>query len=151
MNRIQERYKTAVSSVSMYVADVLSEKIDVAWNLLIPTTNNNNPDPTKKTQYLPLQNIFMNYLVDLNLLSLGKPYSKTIISLNFWSIIEYVVAQISNLNVVVTDSISKSIMLNILYSSILTVIIILAIIPIYILLKKRVKLHIDIYDLIVSV
>ncbi len=43
----------------------------------------------------------MNYLVDVDLLSRGKPYDKTIISLNFWSIVEYVISQISAVNNVI--------------------------------------------------
>lgn len=88
MNRTKSKYKNAVSSISMYVADILTSQIEAAWKILIPTTNSYNPDATKKTQYLPLQNVFMNYLVDLDLLSLAKPYFRTIISLNYWSIVE---------------------------------------------------------------
>jgi len=151
MNRTKNKYKNAVSSISMYVADILTSKIESAWKIMVPTTNSYNPDATKKTQYLPLQNVFMNYLVDLDLLSLGKPYFRTIISLNYWSIVEYIISQISVLNVVISDSIEKSIVLNFVYCGIIALVIVVSIIPIYILLKKRVKRHIDIYDLIVSV
>lgn len=151
MNRTKSKYKNAVSSISMYVADILTSKIESAWKIMVPTTNSYNPDATKKTQYLPLQNVFMNYLVDLDLLSLGKPYFRTIISLNYWSIVEYIISQISVLNVVISDSIEKSIVLNFVYCGIIALVIVVSIIPIYILLKKRVKRHIDIYDLIVSV
>lgn len=119
--------------------------------MLISTTNPNNPDTQKRTQNIPLQNIFMHYYVDLDLLSQGRPYSKTIVSLNFWSIIEYIISKVSNLNSLINDSIDKSIMLNYIYCGITIAVIFLAIIPIYVLLKKRVKRHIDIYDLIVSV
>ncbi len=72
-------------------------------------------------------------------------------SLNFWSNVEYIISKITALNSVVTDSIDKTIMVNYIYCGIMIAIIVLTIIPIYVFLKKRVKKHIDIYDLIVSV
>lgn len=73
--RNEARYKSAVSSVTMYLSTLLSDKFSVQSSaILIPTTNPSNPDPSKATQNLPLQNIFMNYLVDLNLLGRGKPF-----------------------------------------------------------------------------
>lgn len=56
-----------------------------------------------------------------------------------------------SLSSLVTDSIDKSIMLNFIYCGITIAVVVFTIIPIYVLLKKRVKRHIDIYDLIVSV
>ncbi len=56
-----------------------------------------------------------------------------------------------SLSSLVTHSIDKSIMLNFIYCGIAIAVVVLTIIPIYVLLKKRVKRHIDIYDLIVSV
>ncbi len=74
MTRTKLLYKEAVSSISMYFADLLAKKFQAIQTYLIPTTNPLNPDKTKATQSLPLQNVFMNYLVDLDLLSRGKPY-----------------------------------------------------------------------------
>jgi hypothetical protein len=55
------------------------------------------------------------------------------------------------LSSLVTNSINKSILLNYIYCGITVAVIVLTILPIHLLLKKRVKRHIDIYDLIVSV
>lgn len=78
----------------MYLADLLSDNFGVlTQTTLIYTTNPTNPDTTKATQRLPLQNVYMNYLVDLDLLSRGKPYDKTILSYNFWSQVEYALSQ----------------------------------------------------------
>jgi hypothetical protein len=84
MNRTKNNYKQAVNSVSMYVSDVIADKLDSTWSVLVPTTNPINPDPEKRTQNIPLQNIFMHYYVDLDLLSQGFPYNVAIISFNFW-------------------------------------------------------------------
>lgn len=73
--RNEIRYKAAVSSITMYLSTLLSDKFSAQSSaILIPTTNPNNPNSSKATQNLPLQNIFMNYLVDLDLLSRGKPF-----------------------------------------------------------------------------
>ena len=93
----------------------------------------------------------MNYLVDLDLLSRGKPFNQTIISYNFWLQVEYVLSQVDYIVQIISDAIDKSILWNIIYCSIIAIVFLLSIIPIYYLLKKRVKKHIDIYDLIVSV
>lgn len=86
MARNKIRYKESVNSISMYMADLLGDTLGVEiQNVVIYTTNPFNPDPVKATQRLPLQNVFMNYLVDLDLLSRGKPFSRTIISYNYWS------------------------------------------------------------------
>ncbi len=74
MGRTKLLYKESVSSISMYLGDLLAEKFQSVQTYMIPTTNPLNPDKTKATQSLPLQNVFMNYLVDLDLLSRGKPY-----------------------------------------------------------------------------
>jgi hypothetical protein len=84
-NRTKKVYKEAVNSVSMYVSDVLAHQLDSTWSVLVPTTNPANPDPEKRTQNIPLQNIFMHYYVDLDLLSQGFPYNVTIISFNYWT------------------------------------------------------------------
>lgn len=70
----------------MYMADLLDDTLGVEiQSVVIYTTNPSNPDTVKATQKLPLQNVFMNYLVDLDLLSRGKPFSRTIIAYNYWS------------------------------------------------------------------
>lgn len=69
----------------MYMSDLLNENYaSTSLAMTIRTTNPLNPDKKKATQYLPLMNVFMNYLVDLDLLARGKPFEKTIISFNFW-------------------------------------------------------------------
>jgi len=71
--------------------------------------------------------------------------------MNFWSTVDFMLSEATYFKDDITDAIDKKIILNILYCCILAVLITVAIIPVYILLKKRVKRHIDIYDLIVSV
>ena len=43
------------------------------------------------TQALPLMNVFLNYLVDYDLLSKGKHYNKTMMSYTIWPQVEYIV------------------------------------------------------------
>lgn len=136
----------------MYLADLLKDNFGVqTQTIIVVTTNPNNPEKNKATQRLPLQNVLMNYLVDLDLLSRGKPFNQTIISYNFWLQVEYVLSQVDYIVQIISDAIDKSILWNIIYCSIIAIVFLLSIIPIYYLLKKRVKKHIDIYDLIVSV
>ena len=136
----------------MYLADLLKDNFGVQTQaIIVTTTNPNNPEKNKATQRLPLQNVLMNYLVDLDLLSRGKPFNQTIISYNFWLQVEYVLSQVDYIVQTISDAIDKSILWNIIYCSIIAIVFLLSIIPIYYLLKKRVKKHIDIYDLIVSV
>ena len=52
---------------------------------------------------------------------------------------------------ITSSAINNSILSNIIYSSTVAIALFLAVIPIHCLLKKRLKRHIDIYDLIVSV
>lgn len=63
-----------MSSTSMFVSDVLSVVLQEAWEVLIPTYNPRQPNPMKRLQNLPMQNVMMNYLVDLDLLALGKDF-----------------------------------------------------------------------------
>lgn len=51
----------------------------------------------------------------------------------------------------ISDSISSSVLWNIIFCAVVGLVFLMTVIPIYFLLKRRVKRHIDIYDLIVSV
>ena len=79
----------------MYLADLLRDNFgEQVQTTIVMTTNPNNPEKAKATQPLPLQNALMNYLVDLDLLSRGKPYKQTIISYSFWLQVEYILSQV---------------------------------------------------------
>lgn len=51
----------------------------------------------------------------------------------------------------ISDAIDKSVLWNVIFCAAVGVVFLMTVIPIYFLLKRRVKRHIDIYDLIVSV
>jgi hypothetical protein len=93
----------------------------------------------------------MNYLVDVDLLALGSPYDSTIISLNFWGQVEAILEDVSPVQGIVSTEIEETITPNIIYLVLLSICLVATILPIFWLLKKRVKKHVDIYDLIVSV
>lgn len=93
----------------------------------------------------------MAYMVDIDILSIGKSYSKTIISRNFWAAVEYILSQTDSMQQIISETINKTITYNIVFLTVFSILICVSIIPINALLRKRVKRHIDIYDLIASV
>ena len=90
-------------------------------------------------------------MVDVDMLSLGKEYSRTIISRNFWTAVEFILSQTDSMQQIISQTINNTITYNIVFLTVFCILICVSIIPIYALLRKRVKRHIDIYDLIASV
>lgn len=85
------------------------------------------------------------------MLSFGSPYDNTILSLNYWSALSEQLMNVSDMLNVVTATLNTLLIECILMITSFTIIICLSIIPIFIFLKKKVKKHIEIYDLIASV
>jgi hypothetical protein len=90
-------------------------------------------------------------MVDINILSLGKEYPRTLISRNFWAAVEYILSQTDPIQQIISQTINNTITYNVVFLAVFSILICVSIIPINALLRKRVKRHIDIYDLIASV
>lgn len=65
VTRLKGLYRSALTSVTMYTSDILTDYVRQAWLVQIPTTNLNQQNSTFSTQNLSILNIMMNYVVDL--------------------------------------------------------------------------------------
>ena len=87
----------------MFTSDLLEPIIKSLWDIEIPTHSLRQTDPNKELQWLPIQNILILYLADLCQLLSGYDFHKTIIHLNFWGNVEFMLQDVAPIQAIITN------------------------------------------------